>query len=376
MPETTVADIRIGEKNFQNKIIEAIYGKVSKLYAVYRTADNQVLVQFADADTQGANQRAELAPLGPMRSEIEVEIEALPGRKLPWDFLARRSAEDAEAGQQEARAHAARLARTLLMALQGDQAGALAEISRQRDEIRNSRASVIRTSHLIFALLSTLAIILLCKWFSTAWFQSSLHDFGHYTPDYWAAAAIGGIGALASIAFRIRARDIPVDITNRDNFLDAVLRIGIGAVSAAILFALFDGKLVTLQLGGAALQLPDGEDGKAAWLVILSFTTGFTERLVANFIGGLSLTPSRRGLPRVRPSGLSPIPTARMMMGAAAARSSHPRPRLRTTRTRPIAPKRMNSTTPAPASAASSIRRNPSNERRPPACLEAWRHRA
>ena len=288
-----VADIKVGKSDFNGNQITALYGGVSNLYAVYR-ADNHVFIHYADDDMQGANQRAALTPLAMLRSEVESGIDRLRSRE--YLFLREGAKVKAKAkAERKASELEWRLARILLMALQGDDQGALAQLTALRDEMNEDRASEIRSWHLLYAALATLATILLCWLLSAGWFNRLIHDFGDYTPEYWNAAAIGALGALFSIALQIRARAMPVDLQKWDNICDAILRIFIGAASAIVLHALFFGGLVSLQIGGEPIQLGTSHISEIARQVVLAFTAGFTERLVADFVGGFTLSRAASG---------------------------------------------------------------------------------
>jgi hypothetical protein len=292
MNATLVADIKVGSNDFNGNQIQTVYGAVSKLYAVYRAAD-RVYVHFADDPTQGANQRAALSPLAILRSEVEARIERIRSREYRFRSEAIKAVLKASA-YSRAGAIESRLARILLTALQGDDKGALAQLTALRDEMNEKRASEIRSWHLFYAALATLATIGLCWGLSAPWFNETIHDFGDYSPEYWNASAIGAIGALFSIALQLRARAVPVDLQSWDNFCDAILRIFIGAVSATILYALFFGGLVSLQIGGEPLQLAATPKADLACRVVLAFTAGFTERLVADFVGGFTLAKAAK----------------------------------------------------------------------------------
>ena len=285
MAGNLVAEIKVGKDDLNGNKIDVVYGAVSTLYAVYR-AGHHVFVQFADDNTQGANQRAALRPLAILRSEVESSVARLRARGETGLFRTQRTRARAERKASESEW---RLARILLTALQGDDQGALGQLTAMRDDLNEDHASEIRSWHLVYAAFATLGAILLSWGLASTWCKEHFHDFGAYTPDYWNAGAIGAIGALFSIALQLRARAMPVDMQFWDNFCDAILRIFIGAVSGTILYALFFGGLVSIQIGGAAVDLANDEVVKLAWQVVLPFIAGFTERLVADFVSGIAL---------------------------------------------------------------------------------------
>lgn len=96
--------------------------------------------------------------------------------------------------------------------------------------------------------------------------------------------SLGCLGALFSIALGIRSRDIRTDLQRRDNIVDAILRVTIGAVSAVILFSLFKSELVTLTLSGEAITLKGVEGKTTHAAIIVAFLAGFAERLVGDFL--------------------------------------------------------------------------------------------
>ena len=71
-----VADIIKGGKDLTGAEIETVYSKVNATYAVYRTAE-RVMVQYADEERLGAEQRLALSPLNPIRGEINGLIDVV-----------------------------------------------------------------------------------------------------------------------------------------------------------------------------------------------------------------------------------------------------------------------------------------------------------
>src|SRR3954464_4804671 len=65
-----VADIKRGEEDSAGVRVTHVYAKVDTAYAVYRT-DERVVVQSSDDPALGGDQRKLLAPLGPVRGEID-----------------------------------------------------------------------------------------------------------------------------------------------------------------------------------------------------------------------------------------------------------------------------------------------------------------
>lgn len=268
-----VADIIRGAKDMTDAEILTIYAKVSGKYAVYLT-DDRVMVQYADDDALGVEQRTNIRPLSALRTEIDA-------LKDGWDdggFGFARARRNARAeGLNHLTADA------LIRALQGDPTGAIVAITAVRDDLLAERTSIGRLEYLLAAAVAGfVAIILLAL--------LSIMPFGG-TTDYMnknatlMAISLGILGSLFSISLGIRSRSVGSDLHMRDNLVDSVLRIVIGAVSAFILFALLKGGAISLSIGGTPL-VPDfkTEEGIAI-AVIVAFLAGFSEMLVGDFLG-------------------------------------------------------------------------------------------
>jgi len=258
----TIASIVEGRKDANNQVIEALYGKVSNAYAVYRTRQG-VIIQFADDPKLGGQQRQALARLNPVRGEINGLIDG-------W----RASSDPVKKGRGASFDRL--LAAGLLMALQGDVESAQAALVAVKTEIIDLRTSVARTRYVIVAAATTLALVVILTIMMTSWF-AHFHDYDATTDPYWAAGAIGAIGAWFSIALAIRGRTIQTDLHSLENDVDATLRVMIGSISAVVLLALMRLGLVNFSIGGNNVAYGDG-------LVLIAFAAGFSERLVSDFL--------------------------------------------------------------------------------------------
>jgi hypothetical protein len=297
MPETasTIANIVEGQNDAAGVRIDRVYSRINGAYAIYRTAQG-VIVQFADDPTLGGQQRQALAPLNPLRGDINGLIDGWRSDKDPV--------------KQGRGARFDRLvAASLGMALQGDVASAQAGLAAVKAEIVDLRTSVARTRYVIVAGATTFVLVLIFTAMMTSWF-ARFHDYDPHTDPFWAAAAIGSIGAWFSIALAIRGRTIHTDLQSRDNDIDAILRVMIGAISAAVLLALLNLGLVNFMINGQSVT---GSDG----LVVVAFAAGFSERLVSDFLSQSVANALRaRGNAAVAAaSGMAP-PTAPPAPGA------------------------------------------------------------
>lgn len=263
MNGTAVADIVADQPDFTGAQIETVYSKVSGTYAVYRTAE-RVMVQFADDPELGREQRLALAPLNPIRGEINGLID---GWRRPKKFNVDRK-------QARARAFDRRTADALTVALQGDQIHAALLLAAVKDDILKERTSIGRVEYMVVAALVSLVAL------------AAGHLFG--SPEVRLAIAIGAVGALFSIALGIRSRNIRTDLQRRDNVIDAALRIAIGAISATILIALLKAGFVTVGLGKQPVDLSDLNA-----LLVIAILAGFSERMVGDFLGSVALNGTK-----------------------------------------------------------------------------------
>ena len=272
-----VSDIVSGQKDFAGANIETVYSKVSGIYAVYRTAE-RVMLQFADSEELGKEQRLALSPLNPIRGEINGLLDG-------W-----RGSSQFNAAEKVSRAKRfdRRTADAFTIAFQGDQAHALELLQGVKADILEERTSTGRAEYLSIATLTALAVFFLFWWLSsppTTPNQATRLATFISGNNIWLATGMGCLGALFSIAMGIRDRDIKPDLQRRDNIVDAILRVLIGASSAVILFSLIKSGLVTLMLGTTKIDVVDSQNSANHLAIIVAFLAGFSERLVGGFLG-------------------------------------------------------------------------------------------
>lgn len=278
-----VEDIVKGREDFSGARIETVFYKVSGVYAIYAT-DERVLIQYADETALGTEQRKALVPLNPVRGEINGLIDG-------W-----RSTNRFNATKRNSllRRFDRRTADALTVALQGDQEHAAELLQAVKNDILEERTSLGRTEYLITAIVTALAIFILFDWLAKpASLPFTDQRFGVFTVQHqlWLASGVGALGALFSIALNISSRNVKTDLQRRDNIVDAILRIIIGAVSAIILFSLLRSGLVTFMINGNPIALQDpAAGGKAThFAIVVAFLAGFSERLVGDFLSNAVL---------------------------------------------------------------------------------------
>lgn len=276
-----VADITKGQTDMTGSTIETVFSKVSNTYAVYGTAE-RVMVHYADDAKLGSEQRLALAPLNPVRGEINGLIDGWRSGSLI----------NSDRKKYIARRFDRRTADALTVALQGDQEHAGTLLKAVKADILDERISLGRAEYLIVAGVCAIVMFVVLTWISTPTgapiANPAVGDIlvGNHIG---LAAGFGCLGAIFSIALGIRTREIRTDLRRRDNFIDAVLRIFIGAMSAIILFSFLESELVALSLGNSKFELGGASTTATHVAILVAFLAGFSERLVGNLLSTASI---------------------------------------------------------------------------------------
>lgn len=283
----TVSDICVHLDDGMGDEILEVYDKTSNVYAVYGTR-KRVKIQYADSVELMQEQRRALALLHPLRGQIDQMLDRW--RASPW---------------ASARAKAAifdrQTAYALTIALQGDQARAEALLKEVRNGIAEEQESIGRAVYLAIATVCAFGVFAVCLLISG--YRASPPPVGTYegyiaalsrsvlrTSTFMTlnkiplAAGFGALGALFSIAIGIRKRAIQPDMQYRDNVIDALLRIMIGAVSAVILFSLLRSQLVALSFGARQVNFGTGDGTSMHLAIVVAFVAGFAEMLVGDYL--------------------------------------------------------------------------------------------
>ncbi len=298
MPKSFVDQILIGRMDGSGNQILAVYAKNGAMYAVYRTPE-RVVVQFADDDKTGDEQRAALAPLNPVRGEINGLVDG-------W-----RNSPDPDK-QSKAKLFDRRVADALVNALQKDPS-ASELMNKIKADVLAERTSAARSDYMIVAAITTLTLIAAVWLVTSDWWQ--VHPV---FKNLWPMAGFGALGALFSIALSIRDRSILTDLQSRDNAVDAILRVLIGATSAMILYSLLRAGLVEFNIGAApgskifdevcVPRISCTTPGQYV-LIVVAFIAGFSERLVSQILSQAAVTVGGSSNP---------------LAGGAAAKSAPP----------------------------------------------------
>lgn len=344
---TNVADlVPHGLDTLGDKIL-TFYGRKPPEYAVYRVG-RRVLVHFADVPARARQQRRALAPLAPLRGEIDGLINGWRDGSTHRLF----GLDNSEKLISKAARFDRRVGDALVVALEENVPASQLLLARIKDDIINERVAWARFEYLIVAFMAALGVMFVA-WLLSALYPSQGTDvaateirmnqigvilillllaagaamflFGAgekwrrfslalvlallilpivailFVPSFrydavddrftdavtlWRGAAAGAVGAFFSIALAIRGRTILTDLLRTSNLMDAVLRITIGFIAGAVLMALIEAGMIDFYLGGA-----DGPESTLA-LLIAGFVAGFSERLVPDLLAKAGAKPS------------------------------------------------------------------------------------
>ena len=286
MSEFRVADLAVGAPDAADKTVVEIYYRVARTFAVYRT-EERVMVQFADSDNEdpqlGANQRKSMTDLFATRGEIDSLLAEL---RDECDGAARNLARRTRRG----------LADALMIALTGGTNQAAQDLAAIKAELVEDRGSRMRAGYLVWAAGCGVAIILLAWW------------IGHYISgavekSLCFSAGVGVVGALFSIVIAIRSRSIDTTHPKLDIFVDAGLRVLVGAMSGVLLYALIQSGAFGFSIGSkeivsdATMFTSRGDD----WLLVLlvAFVAGFSQQIVPDLLAKATATdaPAKPAMP-------------------------------------------------------------------------------
>lgn len=260
-----VADLELGKPDGLGGTVQLIYGRNAPYYGVFRS-ETRVLVQFADARDLAADQRKAMAPLNPLRGEIN-------GLTEDW-----RGAADWQGGRK-AECYDRRVADALVVAFEGDVPTAQALLEQIKADVLADRTALARLQYVIAASVVVILVVLLASWLAGTVTSTDPNSASAQTKALYEAARAGSLGALFSIALGIRSRTVLPDLQKLANSLDAVLRVVIGVIAASLLIGMLMADIVEVSIG-------KGEVTAASWLPIFvfAFLAGFSERMVPDLL--------------------------------------------------------------------------------------------
>ncbi|MEA2737398.1 MAG: hypothetical protein QOH05_705 [Acetobacteraceae bacterium] len=247
--------------------VEIVYAKRTPDYAVYK-AVGRVMVHFADDATVEKSQRTLMAPLTCVRGEINGLIDG-------WR----------ESTKQRDRLKALRFQRgvadALAAALEHDP-NALTMLGSIKSDITEERTSWARFEYLSVASAAAAICVALVCLITSPVFSRLLYPFPDAVWRLWLAAGCGTVGAFFSIAIAIRTRKVRTYLNFRDNASDAILRVFIWSIAAAVAVCLVDLKAITITVGDATVLTDPTK--MILYLMFIAFVAGFSERLVPDLL--------------------------------------------------------------------------------------------
>jgi hypothetical protein len=252
----TVADIVARARDGGGEKIEFVYFKRAD-YAIYRRGTPpHVVVAYSDVAATADQQVAAISPLLPLRDRLVRLMEDLPPN-----------------AQEHYRTQ---IADALRLGLERQLEPAKALFA---EAIDGALAAQGRRGRLVYlqwtALALVPALILILSGGLYVESRAGVHLL-------LMAAGAGALGAVLSIAIGIRARTVAIEGDWRSNAVDAAVRVGIGMISAAVLYLLLNSGLVAkINAGDVALT-----GDKMTWQIalVIGFAAGFLERLVPDLL--------------------------------------------------------------------------------------------
>lgn len=293
-----VADVAVGVTDFAGDIIRCVYSYNPPRYAIYRTA-TRVMVHYSDQEREALEQRRRLACLTPLRGQISGLIDGWHSAKA-WfrKRLGARSGGDGEADPQpamhrlrkRANRYDRRTADALALAIEGDVQTAMSLLAEVKNDIIGERTSIARIWYFLTALMIGTVIAIVALAF-TGFSVTAAH-----APAIATAVAGGTVGAMFSIAVGLRGRTVLIDLQNRMNIFDAILRMLIGAIAGGLFLCLLLSRVLENVIQVEQLHAVDNEKYNPLLVFIIGFLGGFFERLVPDLLNQTNLgTEEGRG---------------------------------------------------------------------------------
>lgn len=328
--QVKVEQIQTNRPDYAGNEVLCVFAYSPPDYAVYRTSA-RVMVQFADDKKHARKQREALRDITSLRGEINGLIDgwhdpgkaARPGeghqpaptsltdRILWWRPVQR------EQLYKRAIRYDRRVADAIVTALENDCTTARRLLSEVKNDIISERTSMARWSYLklasLLVVMAIAAMTVLARW------GSPPLNFEKDVNSVWTAVSGGTIGAFFSIAIGLKGRTVLIDLQNRDNMADAILRIVIGAIAGGILLCLLVSGLLANSLINVDNLKPDDPDYSQLMIFIIGFLGGFSERLVPDFLAQTNIGTKEKTGERSTPPAPPALPGGSEGGGGASA---------------------------------------------------------
>lgn len=268
-------------------------------------------IQYANDEAIADLQDRAMAPIQSVMSDIEILISGW--RQETWTWY-RIGTWFPSASYRRAEYYTWRMADAATQALLGFGPTAADLLERTKNSVVADRMARGRYNYLATALLVALTLLLVTKvGGSIAAVEGAPADtigrqtWANLTELRWRMAAIGALGAFFSVAIGLRDRTIDTDLNSLNNFVDASVRITVGAISGAVMAWLIFGGIIPLAFAvtGAepvvtAAPAPSDPSGSGLMAVVkgamqsphldlmrlyvAAFLAGFAERMVPELL--------------------------------------------------------------------------------------------
>jgi hypothetical protein len=275
--EVDVEKISPEAKDARGHTVVEVFFKRSH-YAIYRAkfGDNEsIAVQFSKDEELAVKQQQDISGLLPLRNKLHflaAHIRAKEGRKSA-------NGKSAQVGDH---CYFVQVADAFRLALENNATlakeivqGAIENVTSLLD--RHARLCYLRAAATAVLYVSLVWIPLVAISYGAG--EAGWRTLNPGVLQVVTAIFSGAVGALLSVAIGIRGRTIALDGDPDANQMEAITRITIGVISAAVLYLLFSEKIFTLANLNPADNL---YDLRAALLI--GFAGGFLERLVPDLI--------------------------------------------------------------------------------------------
>jgi hypothetical protein len=187
---------------------------------------------------------------------------------------------------------------------------ALDQLTQIKNDIIIERTARARSLYIRWALYLCGFFLLTTTALANMWTDEN-HRYASAVTPVWTAVAAGAMGAFFSIAIGLKNRQgVTIDLQKRENQVDVVLRMLIGAIAGGVFYVMLATELVTIKLFDPN-QLDPARSYRELTVFMAGFVAGFLERLVPDLLAKTdfgTVDPKPRPTPTPAPTP-TPTPT-------------------------------------------------------------------
>lgn len=302
MSQLSVNDMMPGGRDLNGRHIVDIYSRQSDRYVVYQT-DDRVVVAYADDPLVQRIQRKRLAVLAVLRSQIDGTLAPWRVKSWKWSRLA------ITARQYDMRVYPA-----LVEALEGRPDLGQAILQQVKADITGEMSSRARLAYVIWSIASALALLAACLLIDAI--VQNLSGADPLLPEHsrrllLVGVCTGVLGALYSIAMRIKQREFESDLRRLDYVTDSFVRLSLGAIGAFILGCFLVSGAIEIHFAQDVTPSADPTKSNFIYLVLIAgFAAGFIERLVPDLLNSYAIAGRKQDAPPPIPARAAGAPAA------------------------------------------------------------------